>query len=160
STNIPVDGVLIDTDTSIEEFTESQATLIRLGARANDASRKSVAKFGFFAVLDLSGVAAVNQAFAESLAAAIHGALFSPDAIRAAIMGVDANITGVFWKLDEAGASGAFDEQAVVRYDITNGGVDAAEGGISSAAGCDGTVLHPQFPPEVLRPNAAGDLTG
>ncbi len=142
-----IDGVLRVTDTNVSGLTACQSTLIRLGARAYDADYKSTAKFGFFAVLYLSGVAVVNQAFAESLSVAIHGAVFSPDAIRAAIMAVDVNITGVFWKLNEAGESGSFDSQTVVRYDITDGSVDAANGGTSSAAGCDGTIIYTETPP-------------
>ncbi len=153
-----IDGALEDTDAA-DDLDVIQATLIRLGANAYDAGDKAVATFGFTAVLDLTNVATTDQTFAENLSLAIHGAAFSPYAIRAAIMGVDANITGVFWKLDEAGGIGAFDSQTVVRYDITDGSVDAANGGTSSAAGCDGTFISGSFITEILRPNAAGDLT-
>lgn len=138
------DGALVLTD-AYATLTAADAAKVRLGARARDGGNPASATFGPFFILDLTGVGAVDAAFSLSLATAINTACvehdYDPDAIRAAIIAVDANIAGVYWKLDEAGTSGSFDSQTVIRYDVTDGSVDAANGGTSSAGGCDGAVV-------------------
>ena len=88
------------------------------------------ATYGGYFLLDLSGVSTVDSTFAGKLAKAVDSACdasaYDPDVVRQAIMAVDGSITGLYWKLTEAGSSGAWNSQKTDIRDVTDGTVYCA----------------------------------
>jgi len=138
-------GGTVDNDAGHNTLDAAQSTFIRLGANADDpTSWKAIGSFAFFAVLDLSSVT-VDATFGQALADAVNAVeashCYDPEKIREAIIGVDSNITGVFWKLDEAGTSGSANSLTLTRYKVEDGTVDSTEGGTTSLSGCTGCII-------------------
>lgn len=91
-----------------DDLISPHATVIRLGCDADAFANYAQADYGFFGVLDLSGVAPAGSwsDWAATFSAAINtaaGTTFDPAAIAAAIRAVEDGdqITGVYWPLDD-----------------------------------------------------------
>jgi len=138
-------GEAVNEDAYGATLVAANTNTIRIGADAdNPANHPGSVSFGFFAVLDLSNVT-VNATFSQNLADTVNAVrssyAYDPERIRQAIIAVDSNITGVFWKLDEAGRSGSANGLTLTRYKVEDGSVDSTSGGTTSSSGCTGCTM-------------------
>lgn len=130
-----IDGGTPLSDVTVAGLVAVQSTIIRLGAQANDGTNGSVATFGPFAILDLSGTTINNSAETQSLALAITNAGRNGDAMRIAIMGHDADIVGKIWKLNDLGIGTTSSGSATIeRYNLADGAAEGKTNSVTSVA--------------------------
>ncbi len=135
-----VDGT-VTVDSLVSVLDAGDNTLVALGASAHNMSLNSNTKFAFTAILDLSSVATVDAAWSTGLSVAINNAGTDATDIANAIFAYDANITGIYWPLNEARANDVSDYYGLA-YDITDNSAKTSEFYLLvSPAGVTGTSI-------------------
>lgn len=130
-----VDGGDLATDNTVTGLAAVQASIIRLGAEADNGLNRMAGTFGPFCVMDISGTTINTAAEATALALAITNAGLSGESMRRAIVNHDAAIVGKIWKLNDLAVGETSTGSGTVnRYAIETGALEGATNSATSAA--------------------------
>lgn len=144
-------GILVDSDTTVNGLDAAISTLLRLGATAYNGTNLAKAKYGFTSIQNYTNVTTVDASWSTGLSQAINTAALSSNynphsiaaGITAYINGIDANAADfVYYPLDEAN-SGDMSSYYLLAYDEDGVPFTSEFYGLTSPSGVTGTELVP-----------------